>query len=96
MNTDFDRHGLFSRAVAFAAFAHDGQLRKGGALTEEPAVAEAEIKRAAKAISKRYSEALCAATDGLPRDTAFLTVLAGVRDVSRHIGNIAERIPALG
>ena len=32
MNTDFDRHGLFSRAVAFAAFAHDGQLRKGGAL----------------------------------------------------------------
>ena len=79
-------------------FAHDTVhvLRKGGALTEEPAVAEAEIKRAAKAISKRYSEALCAATDGLPRDTAFLTVLAGVRDVSRHIGNIAERIPALG
>ena len=32
MNTDFDRHGLFSRAVAFAAFAHDGQMRKGGAL----------------------------------------------------------------
>ena len=79
-------------------FAHDTVhvLRKGGALTEEPTVAEAEIKRAAKAISKRYSEALCAAADGLPRDTAFLTVLAGVRDVSRHIGNIAERIPALG
>ena len=79
-------------------FAHDTVhvLRKGGALTEEPSAAEAEIKRAAKAISKRYSEALCAATDGLPRDTAFLTVLAGVRDVSRHIGNIAERIPALG
>lgn len=79
-------------------FAHDTVhvLRKGGALTEEPAVAEAEIKRAAKAISKRYSEALCAAADGLPRDTAFLTVLAGVRDVSRHIGNIAERISALG
>ena len=79
-------------------FAHDTVhvLRKGGALTEEPAVAEAEIKRAAKAISKRYSEALCNATDGLTHDTAFLTVLAGIRDVSRHIGNIAERIPALG
>lgn len=32
MNTEFDRHGAFARAVAFAAYAHDGQTRKGGAL----------------------------------------------------------------
>lgn len=32
MNTEFDRHGAFARAVAFAAYAHDGQLRKGSAL----------------------------------------------------------------
>lgn len=32
MNTEFDRYGLFARAAAFAAFAHDGQTRKGTAL----------------------------------------------------------------
>ena len=32
MNVDFDAHGAFARAVAFAAYAHDGQRRKGGAL----------------------------------------------------------------
>ena len=32
MNTEFDRHSAFARAVAFAAYAHDGQSRKGGAL----------------------------------------------------------------
>lgn len=32
MNTEFDRHGAVARAVAFAAYAHDGQTRKGGAL----------------------------------------------------------------
>jgi len=32
MNTDFDRHGAYARAVAFAAYAHDGQTRKGTAL----------------------------------------------------------------
>lgn len=32
MNTEFDRHGAMARAVAFAAYAHDGQTRKGGAL----------------------------------------------------------------
>lgn len=32
MNLEFDRHGAFAQAAAFAAFAHDGQLRKGGAL----------------------------------------------------------------
>ena len=32
MNTEFDRYGAFARAVAFAAYAHDGQTRKGSAL----------------------------------------------------------------
>ena len=32
MITDFDRYGGLARAVAFAAYAHDGQFRKGGAL----------------------------------------------------------------
>ncbi len=79
-------------------FAHETvhALRKGGALTEEPAAAEAAIRQEAKALSRHYSEALCRTTGDGPHDTAFLTVLAGVRDVSRHIGNIAERIPALG
>jgi len=32
MNTEFDRYGPYARAVAFAAYAHDGQCRKGTAL----------------------------------------------------------------
>lgn len=32
MNVEFDSHGAFARAVAFAAYAHDGQCRKGGAM----------------------------------------------------------------
>lgn len=32
MNIEFERYGAYAQAVAFAAFAHDGQLRKGTAL----------------------------------------------------------------
>lgn len=32
MNTEFERHGLFARAVAFAAYAHDNKLRPGTGL----------------------------------------------------------------
>lgn len=32
MNVEFDRHGAFARAVAFCAYAHDGQNREGTAL----------------------------------------------------------------
>ena len=65
-------------------------------MTWNPAEAEAEIKTEARALSKRYSEKLCHLAGDLPHDTAFLTVIAGIRDVARHLGNIAERIPVLG
>ena len=32
MNTEFDRHGLFARAVAFSAYAHDNMTRSGTGL----------------------------------------------------------------
>lgn len=32
MNLEFERHGLVAKATAFAAYAHDGQTRKGNAL----------------------------------------------------------------
>ena len=32
MNLEFERHGLMAKATAYAAYAHDGQTRKGGAL----------------------------------------------------------------
>ena len=80
------------------AFAHETThvLRKGGTLKHAPAVTEDTITRAAKALSRQYSETLANAAGDRPHDTAFLTVLAGIRDVNRHIGNIAERVPALG
>ena len=80
------------------AFAHATVhlLRAGEGAAEGPSAAEGEIRQAAKALSRHYSETLSGAADGSPRDTAFLTVVSGIRDVSRHIGNIAERVPALG
>ena len=79
-------------------FAHETThvLRKGGTLKHAPAVTEDTVTRAAKALSRQYSETLANAAGDRPNDTAFLTVLAGIRDVNRHIGNIAERVPALG
>lgn len=32
MNTEFDRHGLFAKAVAFSAYAHDNMTRPGTGL----------------------------------------------------------------
>lgn len=59
MNTEFDRYGLFSRAVAFAAYAHDKRTRPGtglpcilhpmetaaiaGAITNDPEVLAAAV-----------------------------------------------------
>ena len=79
----------FARATTHA-------LRTGGAPAEAPAAAEDAITQAARALSRRYSKTLSRAADDRPHDTAFLTVLAGIRDVNRHLGNIAERIPSLG
>lgn len=80
------------------AFAHETThvLHKGGTLNHAPSVTEDVITRAAKALSRQYSGTLSDADGDHAYDTAFLTVLAGIRDVNRHIGNIAERIPALG
>ena len=79
------------------SFSHETvqALRKGTPLTKAPETAELEIKQAVKAVSKRYSFVLADAAKEGAHDTAFLTVLSGIRDVARHIGNIAERVPSL-
>ena len=79
------------------AFSHETvqALRTGAPLAKPPEAAEAEIREAARALSRRYSSALFGAPADGQRDTAFLSVLSGIRDVARHVGNIAERVPAL-
>ncbi len=79
------------------AFAHETTqaLRTGAPFSKPSDEAEAEIRQAARAISKRYSAMLFTGDGEGAHDTAFLSVLSGLRDVSRHIGNIAERIPAI-
>jgi hypothetical protein len=32
--------------------------------------------------------------DGSPNDIAVLSVLSALRDIARHLGNIAVRVPA--
>ena len=79
------------------ALAHETvqALRLGAPLSKSADEAEAAIRAAARGISKRYSASLFDKTGEGAHDTAFLSVLSGIRDVSRHIGNIAERIPAI-
>ena len=71
-------------------------LRKGTPLSKAPDETEAEVRHAARQVSKDYSRTLChdTASEGV-HDTAFLSVLSGIRDVNRHIGNIAERLASL-
>ncbi len=58
MNLDFNEHGLVARAAAFAAYAHDGQSRKGGAL---PYILHPMETAAIAATMTNDPEVLCAA-----------------------------------
>ncbi|MGN0847098.1 MAG: Na/Pi cotransporter family protein [Kiritimatiellia bacterium] len=79
------------------SFAHEavGALRADRALPRDAKAEEAAIRAASRRLTKACSSGWREGADGGPRGVAFLTVLAGLRDVSRHLGNIAERVAAL-
>ena len=72
--------GLVSRVRAFAN-AVAAALRKGEPMMIDPASAESEIKNRARLISH---------SDGVPLE--LLSLLAAIRDIARHLGNIATRV----
>ena len=72
--------GLISQVRAFANVVA-AALRKGEPMTIDPAAADSEIKNRARLISH---------SDGVPLE--LLSLLAAVRDITRHLGNIATRV----
>ena len=72
--------GLISQVRAFANVVV-AALRKGEPMTIDSAAAESEIKSRARLISH---------SDGVPLE--LLSLLAAVRDITRHLDNIATRV----
>lgn len=71
-------------------------VRAGERLAVDPRLTEKGLKDEARDLSRKYAEGWEGIDANAPKNLGFLTVLSAVRDISRHVGNIAERIPVLG
>ena len=58
------------------------------------AAAEKEIHDLAKVTIREFTLHMKDSGDGSPNDIAVLSVLSALRDIARHLGNIAVRVPA--
>ncbi|MGN0852006.1 MAG: Na/Pi cotransporter family protein [Kiritimatiellia bacterium] len=90
--------GMFASVRVFAKRTVSSLLetRSGGRpVAGETGNMEASIHAGVRDLTRRFAQAASAGEGGKPRDLAFLSVLSALRDISRHIGNVAERLPAL-
>ena len=71
-----------------------GALRSGRPSRHDPEETERTIHAMAKAVSRSFASHLGAQSGAESHGVAFLAVLSGLRDISRHIGNIAIRANA--
>ena len=69
-------------------------IRKGTDCRKETEEREDEIHDLVRSLTKEYSKVLVNNETDAP-DVAFLSVLSGLRDISRHLGNIAQRVKAM-
>ena len=71
-------------------------LRSGEALAFDPNASEGRIVEMARDLTRRFARQLQETSGETPHDMAFLTVMSAVKDVARHLDNIAERIETKG
>ena len=57
--------------------------------------AEQEIHDLAKSTTRLFTLRMKDAGDGSQNDIAVLSVISALRDIARHLGNIAVRVPAI-
>jgi hypothetical protein len=57
--------------------------------------AEREIHELAKSTTRLFTLRMKDAGDGSQNDIAVLSVISALRDIARHLGNIAVRVPAI-
>lgn len=67
-------------------------LRSGAVLSFDPDASEKRIVEMARDLTRKFADRLKDAPGDAPHDMAFLTVMSAVKDVARHLENIAERI----
>ena len=67
-------------------------LKFGEPLALDPDASEKRIVEMARDLTRRFAHRLKASPGDIPHDMAFLTVMSAVKDVARHLANIAERI----
>lgn len=68
-------------------------LRSGTPLAFDAQEAESRIVNMARDLTRKFAEQLKNDSGSTSHDMAFLTVMSGIKDVARHLGNIAERLP---
>lgn len=71
-----------------------GTLRNGKPSRRDPEEVEKSIHAMAKSVSRSFASHLSSRIGAESNGVAFLAVLSGLRDISRHIGNIAIRANA--
>ena len=69
-------------------------LKSGEALALDSDASGKRIVETARDLTRRFALKLKEAPGDAPHDMAFLTVMSAVKDVARHLENIAERIEA--
>lgn len=67
-------------------------LRSGAALSFDPDASEKRIVEMARDLTRKFADRLKDTPGDTPHDMAFLTVMSAVKDVARHLVNIAERV----
>ena len=67
-------------------------LKSGEALAIDSDASEKRIVETARDLTRRFALKLKEAPRDAPHDMAFLTVMSAVKDVARHLENIAERV----
>ena len=104
MNTEFDRHGLFAKAVAFSAYAHDSMTRPGTGLpcilhNMETAAIAAEITNDPEVLSAAVLHDViedCGVTEAelrlkFGKRVAFLVTAASEEKLSGSTGDWQRR-----
>lgn len=69
-------------------------LKSGESPAIDPDAVEKRIVEMARDLTRRFAHRLKETSGDAPHDMAFLTVMSAVKDVARHLKNIAERIEA--
>lgn len=67
-------------------------LRVGAVLSFDPDASEKRIVEIAHDLTRKFADRLKDSPGDTPHDIALLTVMSAVKDVARHLENIAERI----